>query len=103
MSEQAPQAAQPQQIQPQPLPTQVTMTQATVTTPDGGRQQLLMWQISTPAGTTVLFTDRAFTEQLAQMLGQHLQRWPAGLVVPTVDLEQIRAALANGKPAGQGK
>ena len=86
--------------QPQPLPTQVTITHVKVATPQGRQQTQLLWQITTPAGTAMFFSDRAFSAQLHQMLAQHLAAWPGELVVPTIDLEQVRAGL--GLPNDNG-
>jgi len=91
---------QPPQIPPQPLPTNITLEPVQVSAPDGRRQTMLRWSITTPAGVTVIFGDRAFTQAVAQMLQQHLATWPGELVIPQVDLAAVRRGLAG--PNGKG-
>jgi hypothetical protein len=97
-----PSAAPAQQVLPQPLPTQVTVTLVQVTAPGQPTRHLLRWDIITPAGTQTIFSDRPFTQQIVQMLMQHLQAWPGELVVAQPDLDQVRALLGhpNGKQGG---
>ena len=87
------------QIPAQPLPTRVDVTMATLQAPGMATTHVLRWDIQTPAGTTTFFADKAFATKIAEILGQHLATWPASLVVPTVDLEQVRRQLdqPNGK------
>jgi len=102
--EPTPQAAPPvPQIDPQPLPTQVKVDLVTATMPGQPTQHLLRWDWTTPAGTGTFFSDRRFTQGIAELLSQHLQGWPAELIVPQPDLEKVRAALTqpNGKPSGR--
>ncbi len=91
------------QVVPQPLPTQVTVDLVTASAPGQPTQHLLRWDWTTPAGRGTFFSDRRFTQAIAELLQRHLQGWPAELVVPRPDLEQLRAALGqpNGEPSGR--
>ena len=89
-------AEEVQEVQPSPLPTRVEVAQAQARQPDGQPVQFLVMRISTPAGQTTVFFDRAMTERVASLLAQQLANWPAGLLVPQVDMEQIRRRLVNG-------
>ena len=81
------------QIQPQPLPTRVEVNLVGVQQPGQPSQHLLRWDITTPAGTAVFFSDKQFSQQLAKILMGFLQQWPAGLVVPSVDLGAVAEEL----------
>ncbi len=43
-----------------------------------------------------MFFDRAMTERVASLLAQQLANWPVALLVPQVDMEQLRRRLGNG-------
>lgn len=95
-----PPAAAPM-VQPQPLPTRVSLNLVTAQAPGLPTQHLLRWDITTPAGVTVFFSDKAFSQQLLQMLEGQLQQWPAQLVVPQPDVAGIRRELErNGNRSG---
>ena len=87
------------QIAPQPLPTRVDINPATLQAPGQPVAHALRWDVATPAGVCTFFTDQGFAVQIHQILGQHLAAWPASLVVPTLDLSQLRRELdqPNGK------
>jgi hypothetical protein len=86
------------QVVPQPLPTQVKVDLVTATQPGQPTLHMLRWDITTPSGTKTIFSDRAFTQQIVQILMGHLQVWPGELVVAQPDMEQVRALL--GQPGG---
>lgn len=89
-------AEEAQEVQPAPLPTRVEVAQAQARQPDGQPVQFLVMRISTPAGQTTVFFDRAMTERVVGLLTSQLAAWPAALLVPQVDMEQIRRKLGNG-------
>lgn len=89
----------PPEILPQPLPTRVVLTPVQVSTPAAPTTTQLLWEWTTPAGVARFFTDRAFAQQIAQILATHLANWPAELVVPQVNVAAVRRDLhqPNGK------
>ncbi|HJU02321.1 MAG TPA: hypothetical protein VJ966_14090, partial [Actinomycetes bacterium] len=100
-----PQPAQPPaqaQIPPQPLPTRVDVNPAEVRVPGQPVTHVLRWDVTTPAGQTTFFTDRDFVQDITRILMGHLQAWPAELVVPTLDLSEVRRELdqPNGTRRG---
>lgn len=92
-----PQAPPP--IPPQPLPTRVDVNFVRVQAPGTAPSSQLLWQWQTPAGVASFFTDKAFAQQIAQILMQHLSNWPAELIVPQVDIGAIEREL--GRPNGK--
>lgn len=96
-----PQPGPPPPIPPQPLPTRVDINLATIRAPGQPVQHALRWDVQTPAGVCTFFAGKEFATQIAEILGQHLAAWPASLVVPTLDLSQLRRELdqPNGRPA----
>jgi hypothetical protein len=94
------QQSQPAPILPVPLPTQVSVNLVQASGPGQPTTHLLLWEVTTPAGTAKFFTDKRFAQQILQIVMGHLQRWPAELVVPQVDLAAVQRSLGqpNGRP-----
>jgi hypothetical protein len=86
----------PPAIAPQPLPTRVDINLARVQAPGMPPASQLWWQWQTPAGTASFFTDKGFSQRIAQILMAHLSNWPSELIVPQVDVGAIERELHRG-------
>jgi hypothetical protein len=96
-------AAQPPPVLPQPLPTQVSVNLVQASGPGQPTTHLLLWEVTTPAGTAKFFTDKQFAQQILHIVMGHLQRWPAELIVPQVDLAAVQRGLAGPNGKGPGR